>query len=120
MPSDYPHLFDDIGFLNRQTQLYTQRRQNSEPPENYKFNIETMLSFVITEFQLITADNITYLHSQLTASATWTVIHNLGRNVQVRCVDGDDNNIVGEPFIDSLNAITIYFTTPVEGVAIIT
>lgn len=120
MPSDYPHLFNDIGFLNRQTQLYTQRRQNSELPENYKFNIEFLLSFVITEFQLITADNITYTHSQLTPSATWTVIHNLGRDVQVRCVDDGDNNIVGEPFNDSSNQITITFTTPVAGVAIVT
>jgi len=120
MPSDYPHLFDDIGFLNRQTQLYTQRRQNSELPKNYKFNVEFLLSFVITEFQLITADNITYTHSQASPSATWTVIHNLNRNVQLRCIDDDDNNIIGEPTNDSPNQITITFTTPVAGTAIIT
>ena len=79
-----------------------------------------MMMFVITEFQLITADNITYTHTQLAASTTWTVIHNLGRHVQVRCIDADDNNIVGEPFNDSVNQITITFTTPVDGTAIIT
>lgn len=120
MPSDYPHLFDDIGFMNRQTQLYTQRRQNSELPENYKFNIETMMTFVIADFQLITADTITYTHSQGVPASVWTVIHNLGRDVQVRCVDDGDNNIVGEPFNDSSNQITITFTSPVAGIAIIT
>jgi len=100
--------------------LYTQRRQNSELPENYKFTVELIANFLIADFQLITQDNITYLHSQASAATIWTVVHNLNRNVQVRCVDGDDNNIVGEPFIDSLNQITIVFTTPVEGIAIIT
>ena len=56
----------------------------------------------------------------MTPSATWTVIHNLGRDVQVRCVDDGDNNIVGEPFNDSSNQITITFTTPVAGIAIVT
>lgn len=120
MASPYPHLFDNIGFLNRQTQLYTQRRQNSELPENYKFNVEELMLFVIVEFGLITTADITYTHSQLTPSATWTVVHNLNRDVQVRCVDDGDNNIVGEPFNNSANQITITFTTPVAGIAIVT
>lgn len=118
--SDYPHLFDDIVFLHRQTQLYTQRRQNSELPENYKFKVEDLAAFLILEFGLITAADISYTHAQATASTTWTVIHNLGRDVQVRCVDDGDNNIVGEPFNDSPNQITITFTTPVAGIAIVT
>jgi len=50
--SNYPHLFDDIGFLYRTTQLYTQRRQAMESPDNYKFTIEDLATFLIAEFGL--------------------------------------------------------------------
>lgn len=120
MASPYPHLFDNIGFLHRQTQMYTQRRQNSELPENYKFTVEEFMTFVIVDFGLITAADITYTHSQGTPSTTWTINHNLNRNVQVRCKDSDDINIVGDIIDDNMNAITILFTTPVEGIAFIT
>lgn len=118
--SDYPHLFDPIGFLHRQTQLYTQRRQNSELPENYRFTVEDLALFIITEFQFITLPELTYDHLQVTPSATWTIVHNLNRVVQVRCKDNDDNNIVGEVSDDSPNQISITFTTAVAGHAFLT
>jgi len=118
--SDYPHLFDNIGFLHRQTQLYTQRRQNSELPENYKFTVEDIATFLIADFLLVTEADLTYDHLQSTPATIWTINHNLNRNVQVRCKDLGDNNMVGEVFDDSANTITITFTTPVSGHAYLT
>lgn len=116
--SDYPHLFDDIGSLHRTTQLYTQRRQTVELPENYKFTIEQLADFLIAEFEFVTVDKLYYLHSQTTPATIWNINHNLGRPVHVRCKDGNDLNIVGEPSDDTINDTSIQFTVAVEGSAL--
>jgi hypothetical protein len=120
MSSPYPHLFDDIGFLHRQTQVYTQRRQNSELPENYKYTIEEMAVFLIAEFLLVEKADLSFVHSQAIDSTTWIVNHNLDRWVQVRAKDHLGNGMQGEIIDTSLNSITITFTLAVRGTAYIT
>lgn len=120
MASPYPHLFDPIGFLHRQTQLYTQRRQNSELPENYRYTVEDLATFLITEFQLVTTSDLSYIHSQGSDSTTWNITHNLNRNVQVRAKDHLGAGIIGEVTDTGLNSITLTFTTAVRGTAYIT
>lgn len=118
--SDYPHLFDDIVALTSTTQLYTQRRSSVESPNNYRFTIEQLADFLVSEFGFATLDKIYYLHVQSTAATTWNITHNLNRPVQVRCKNADDENIVGEPFDDSMIETSIIFTVAVEGTALCT
>lgn len=44
------HLFDPIGSLHEETQLYTQRRSNAEAPANYRFTVATLVQFVVENF----------------------------------------------------------------------
>jgi hypothetical protein len=120
MPSDYPHLFDNIGFLTRTTQMYTQRRQDVELPENYKWTVEELAAFFVTEFEMVTADQLYYLHSQGTPSTVWNITHNLNRPVQIRCKDESDDGMVGEISDDSMNTSSVLFTVAVQGVALCT
>lgn len=41
-----PHLFPDIPELTWETQLYTQRKSNADPPANYKFTLQTLSDFL--------------------------------------------------------------------------
>ena len=64
-----------------------------------------------------------YLHTQSSPSATWTVVHNLGiRYLNVEPVDSTGNSYVGRydyPTIsfDSTSQCTLYFATSVSGYA---
>lgn len=118
--SDYPHLFDDIGTLDRTTQLYTQRRKSTELPENYKFTIEELATFLQEEFHMVTADKLYYLHTQSSPSDIWNIHHGLGRPVQVRCKNASDENIVGEVNDDTMDDTSIAFTIAVDGTALCT
>lgn len=118
--SDYPHLFDDIGVLHRTTQLYTQRRQTLELPENYKFTVEDLANFLITEFSLVTDDKLYYVHTQGTPATIWNINHNLNRPVQVRCKNSSDETMIGEIFDDTVNDTSVEFTIAVEGTALCT
>ena len=118
--SPYPHLYDPIGFLRRSTQLYTQRRQDSELPKNYKFTIEELVAFLQSEFQLVDQSQMYYLHAQTTLATIWNINHNLNRPVQVRCKNEDEENMVGEPYDDDMDNTSIEFTTAVKGFALCT
>jgi len=39
------HLYPIIPTIDEETQLYTQRRKNSESPTNYRFDISLLMSF---------------------------------------------------------------------------
>jgi hypothetical protein len=52
MAEDRPWLFPTIPSLDRNTQLYTAKRSSFEDPEEYKFTIETLVNFLISEFDV--------------------------------------------------------------------
>lgn len=118
--SPYPHLYDPINFLVRSTQLYTQRRQDSELPKNYKFTVEELVNFLQAEFQLVDRAQLYYLHLQTTPSTIWNINHNLNRPVQIRCKNEDDETIIGEVYDDSMDDTSIEFTAPVQGICLCT
>ena len=60
-----------------------------------------------------------YVHTQSTASALWTVTHNLNKYPAVRIKDITGHSIIGDIVDININELTIEFTNPQEGTAII-
>lgn len=61
----------------------------------------------------------TYRHTQGTAAATWTVIHNLGRLPVVTVLDSSNQEIEAQVDHVSINQLTISFAGPTSGSALI-
>jgi hypothetical protein len=60
-----------------------------------------------------------YIHAQNSALVLWTVTHNLGKYPSVRIKDATGHSMVGDIIDISTNELTIEFTEPQTGVAII-
>lgn len=61
-----------------------------------------------------------YIHTQASASATWTITHDLGGRPSVTVVDSAGTVVVGEIRYDSNVVVTVLFTTPFSGYAYLT
>lgn len=65
-----------------------------------------------------TAENTDYTHDQMTPSATWVVVHNLGyRPAGVHVTDSSGNDYEGEVTHNSVNQLTITFSAAFSGTA---
>lgn len=118
--SPYPHLFDELdGAFTRTTQLYTQRTASGATPKNYRFTLEEMLLWMISEFNLVDSSNIYHLHIQSTPATVWSITHNLNRPIIARVKDVAGNNVVGEVADVNVDQATITFTVAIAGEAII-
>lgn len=60
-----------------------------------------------------------YIHTQSSASSTWTVTHNLNKFPSVTVVDSANNVVMGAVEMINLNSITITFTASFSGKAYI-
>lgn len=58
-----------------------------------------------------------YTHNQSTASATWTITHNLNFRPAVSVVDSGGNHVIGDVNYVSVNVLTISFSSPFGGSA---
>ncbi len=59
----------------------------------------------------------TYVHSQSSASSTWTISHSLGRKPSVTIVDSGGNVQIGEVLYNSDDQITVSFAAAFSGYA---
>jgi len=59
----------------------------------------------------------TYVHSQSSASSTWTISHSLGRKPSVTIVDSGGNVQIGEVLYNSDDQITVSFAAAFSGFA---
>ena len=59
----------------------------------------------------------TYTHNQGSASATWSITHNLNKMPSVTVVDSADNVVVGEIEYNDNNSVTITFSGAFSGKA---
>ncbi len=50
-----PHLYPTIPSLTLETQLYTQRRSNSESPDNYRFTVQELLDYLVDQGVVVNA-----------------------------------------------------------------
>jgi hypothetical protein len=62
----------------------------------------------------------TYVHTQTTPSATWTIEHNIARYPQVSSFDTEDDQIIGMVEHQSTTEVVIYFNSAVAGKAYLT
>jgi hypothetical protein len=53
MPSTKPTAFPVIPALDATTELYTQRRASAEAPANYRFSIDDIAQFLLSEYSLL-------------------------------------------------------------------
>lgn len=58
-----------------------------------------------------------YVHNQPSASATWTIAHNLGFKPAVELLNSGSQEIEADVVHQSTNVCLVYFTTPTAGFA---
>ena len=92
-------------------------------PNQSNGNIENLRSYSISVF---TAGDKNILHTQSSASNSWTVDHNMGKYPSVSIVECnptanevDGDLVIGEVTYNSINQLTIKFASPIRGVAYI-
>lgn len=61
--------------------------------------------------------DLTYVHSQLVASDTWAVHHQLGKYPSITIVDSGGNVVAGDIEHDNINTATVRFSVPFGGQA---
>ncbi len=69
---------------------------------------------VVADFNLKTN---TFVFSQPSTSATWVIVHNMGKFPSVSIVDSGKSLVIGNVTYDSLNQVTITFSVPFSGSA---
>ena len=92
-------------------------------PNQSNGNIENLRSYSISVF---TAGDKNILHTQSSASNSWTVDHNMGKYPSVSIVECDPSAnetdgdlVIGEVTYNSINQLTIKFAAAISGVAYI-
>lgn len=63
--------------------------------------------------------DLNYVHSQPIPSATWVVVHGLGKFPSVTVVDSGKNVVVGDIKFDSINQCTLTFAGAFSGSAFV-
>lgn len=58
-----------------------------------------------------------YVHTQLVASAEWTISHNMGKYPSVSIVDSGDNIVMGDVRYIDENTVTVRFNGAFSGTA---
>lgn len=58
-----------------------------------------------------------YVHDQQVASASWVIVHNMGKKPAVSIVDTADDEVIGQVTYNSNNQLTLTFSSPVSGKA---
>ena len=63
-------------------------------------------------------DGGSYYHSQIAVSTTWVVVHNLGYRPNITTFNSANTQVEGEVVHDSVNQMTISFTSAFSGYAV--
>lgn len=69
------------------------------------------------QLQLGAGNDKNYLHEQGTASASWTITHNLGKYPSVVTIDSSGKEIIGAVSYPDLNTVQIDFSSGFSGTA---
>ena len=88
---------------------------------NEVLHTDTNVNIKFTPFSTILSNtgvnDKNYVHTQSSASATWVVTHNLGKNASVTVVDSAGTVVIGQVDYDSINQITLTFSGAFSGKA---
>jgi hypothetical protein len=66
--------------------------------------------------QSLTVQN-NYVHDQQVASASWVIVHNMGKKPSVSIVDTADDEVIAKVTYNSNNQVTLTFSSPISGKA---
>ena len=69
-----------------------------------------------TILQTLTVQN-NYVHDQQVASASWVIVHNMGKKPSVSIVDTADDEVIAKVTYNSNNQVTLTFSSPISGKA---
>lgn len=65
----------------------------------------------------VAVDDVFYTHTQVSASNSWVIIHNLGKKPSVTIVDSGDNVVIGDVIYNSVDQLTVNFSAAFSGKA---
>lgn len=65
---------------------------------------------------VVTGEDKHYVHTQMSASETWEITHNLGKYPAVSIVDSSGNLVVGEVSYKDKNNLTLTFSSAFSGI----
>lgn len=86
--------------------------------ETKNFTLSSILSLVTGTINVPNENEVdSYVHTQGSASATWTIAHNLDKYPSVTVVDNDDDVVIGETNYQDKNTVIIYFAAAFAGKA---
>jgi hypothetical protein len=94
----YDNIVTSVELVSTATDLSITINRQNEPP--------------ISDFR-----KYAHVHTQTLASATWTVIHNLGKHPSVSIVDSAEEEVIGEVQHTDANVLTIRFSAAFSGKA---
>jgi hypothetical protein len=63
--------------------------------------------------------DLNYVFTQVSPSATWVVVHNLGKYPGVNVVDSGGTMVIPDVHYDSLNQVTVSFGSATSGKAFV-
>lgn len=66
-----------------------------------------------------TVDDKTFYYEQQTAANVWNIVHNMGKKPSVMVFDSANDEVHGDIFYNDNNRITLSFSSPFSGVAIL-
>lgn len=71
----------------------------------------------ILQYDVTSSNDKNFVYTQSTPATTWVVTHNLNKYAAVSVVDTNDNEVYCSVDYDSLNTVTLTFSTPFSGKA---
>lgn len=105
---------------SREIKLLNNRDMYKGDPGKSAYEVAIANGFEGTEeewLKSLKATDVHYIHHQGTASDTWVVKHNLGKNPAVTVVDSAGTEVIGDVTHNDKNTVTIVFTAPFSGKA---
>nr|WP_309099063.1 siphovirus ReqiPepy6 Gp37-like family protein [Fredinandcohnia onubensis] len=113
----------DATFGNTVPTLIDMIKKVVDVPMTEKAYIPTKTSELENDAGYITNDEIpqaqTYVHDQIAPASTWTILHNLNKMPSVTVIDSGGNEVIGDRKYDSMNKVTLTFTTAFAGKALL-
>jgi len=71
----------------------------------------------VASMQLFVQKYVGFSYTQSSPSATWTIVHNLGRNPDVTVIDSSGSEIEGDVSYTNINQVVVSFTAAFSGTA---
>lgn len=106
--TDITNRFSQVAFLDIEVE-FVEGQGSFEPGKLYSFIEKGIVSTL--------SGDKSFLYTQVSASDTWVITHNLGKRPSVTVVDSGSSVVYGNTTYNGTNQVTINFSAPFSGVA---